>query len=345
MSSVRCCSAFAVLLAFAASLAIDGAAYGAAQSDVPIPDIARALLDAAYASGDPEEIAHVAKAARAVFPDHDAAIAAQAAQKIAALQASSETSPPAPSPPGPPALPAEAALKAVAAPVMDAAPETTRKAILAMAPWDGKVSASGIVSSGNSENAAIGVAIDAARAAGAFKHNIKAYFDIGESNGVTNQKRWGASYKLDYDLGDRTYAFARLSYDEDQFSGFDYRLFAGGGLGHAFFKESAFSWKLEGGPGYRYSPIDITRAVEQHAAFYAANEIDWLIRDDLKFEHDVNVTWTSPTTTVQSVAALTTKLWGELSTGLSFEYRYETDPPDNRENTDTIAKASLIYGF
>lgn len=296
----------------------------AAQETPALPDIAAAMLEAAEESGDPAEVAAVARAVKAVFPDYADAIDQSADQKIAAL------------------TPAEKAAPS-GDPETDA--DTGDYGMLALSPWDGKISASGVLSSGNSENAAVGVAIDAARTGGDFTHNFTAYFDLGESDNVTNQKRWGAAYQLDYNFGERTYAYGRFAYDEDEFSGFDYRLFAGAGLGHFFAKSKAVTWKLEGGPGYRYSPIDDTREIDQNFAVYAASELDWLIREGVKLEQDFNVTWTSPTTTFQSVTALTTKVWGDISTGLSFEYRYETDPPAGRENTDTIAKASLIYGF
>ncbi|MCK5744703.1 MAG: DUF481 domain-containing protein, partial [Oricola sp.] len=226
-----------------------------------------------------------------------------------------------------------------------AAPPPPRGGLLAVRPWEGKISASGLLASGNSDNAAVGVGLDAVRTAGAFKHNIKGFFDLGESDGELNQKRWGLSYKLDYNFGERAYAYGRVSYEEDAFSGFDYRLFSGAGLGYYFAKTEPFTLKFEGGPGFRYSPVDDTREVESEFATYAAGEMDWMISDGVKFEQDVSVTWTQPTTTIQSVSSLTTQIWGDISTGLSFEYRYETDPPLGRENTDTIAKASLIYGF
>lgn len=292
----------------------------AAEASREIPDIARAMLEAAAESGDPAEIEAVAKAAKAVFPDYEAAITEEANAKIAALAPETEEQTP-----------------------EQAEPQSY--GVFAVSPWEGKISASAVASSGNSENAAVGLAISAARTEDAWKHNFKGYVDFGTSNGVTNQKRWGGSYKLDYNFGERTFAYGRISYDEDQFSGFDYRLFAGAGLGHYIFKDEPFAWKVEGGPGFRFSPISGSTMEESEIAAYGATEIDWLIREGLKFDQDVNVTWTEPTTTIQSVTALTTKLWGDLSTGLSFEYRYETDPPAGRENTDTITKASLIYGF
>ncbi len=305
-------------LAAAAAYGLSGAA--AAQAPGEIPDIAAALLQSAYESDDPDEIAAVAKAVKDVFPDYQEAIAADVEAKLAALE------------------PQEPA----AAPAAQAAPAG---GLLAVKPWDGKISASGVMSSGNSENAAVGVSVDAARTDGDFRHNIKGYFDLGESDNITSQKRWGLAYKLDYNFGARTYVYGRFSYEEDQFSGFDYRLFGGAGLGHYFAKAETFSFKVEGGPGYRYSPVDETREVEQNVAVYASSELDWVIREGITFEQDFATTWTSPTTSFQSVTSLTTQLWGDISTGLSFEYRYETDPPLGRENTDTLAKASLIYGF
>lgn len=297
------------------------AAPAAAQETPEIPDIAAALLQSAYESGDADEIAAVAKAVKKVFPDYEAAIAEDVEAQIAALE---------------PETPEE--------PVQTAAPPPPG-GFIAVRPWDGKLSASGLLASGNSDNAAVGVALDAARAAGAFQHNIKGFFDLGESDGETSQKRWGLAYKLDYNFGERAYAYGRVSYEEDAFSGFDYRLFSGAGLGYYFAKTEPFTLKFEGGPGFRYSPVDDTREVESEFATYAASELDWMISDGVKFEQDVSVTWTQPTTTIQSVSSLTTQIWGDISTGLSFEYRYETDPPLGRENTDTIAKASLIYGF
>ena len=302
-----------------------------AQNNGLIPNIAQALLEAAYESGDPAEIAAATKAVKAVFPDYEAAISDQSATKISAL------------------IPAEASGGTPAqAPVAVAhtiAAKTPTGGLFAVSPWEGKIEASALFSSGNSENSAVGILIDASRVSGSFVHNVDAFFNLGSSAGVLNQKRWGAAYKLDYTLSERTYAYGRIAYEEDEFSGFDYRLFAGAGLGHYFAKSDHFTWKVEGGPGYRYSPIDLTREIDQNFAAYASSEIDWLIREGLTFEQDWNVTWTSPTTTFQSITSLNTVLWGDISTGISFEYRYETNPPLGRENTDTLAKASLIYGF
>ena len=295
-------------------------ASAAAQNATDIPDLAQALLEAAYATEDPAEIAAVARAVKQVFPDYEAAIAEQAEMRVAKLQSE------------------EMVDEADATPV---APH----GFFAVSPWDGKVQLSGAYSSGNSDNAAAGIAIDAARTAGDFVHNFNLFFDLSRSEGVTSQQRWGGAYQLDYALSERTYAYGRTSYEQDEFSGFDYRVFVGAGLGHFLFKSSPFTWKVEGGPGYRYSPIDLTDEVERELALYAASETDWIIRDGVRLEQDFNTTWTDVTTTFQSITALSTALTDSISTAVSFEYRFETDPPEGRTDTDTIARASLNYGF
>ncbi len=318
VASGAACAAF--VLASAAS----------AEEAAAIPDIARALLNAAYETGDAGEIEAVKKAVAQVFPDYAEAINADAEQRIAAL---------------PPAAPADAE---------SAKPEKLKdqgSGLFALRPWKGKFQAGASFASGNSDNLAIGLLLDATRDAGDITHNLSGFFDIAESNNdaigdrTLTQKRWGAAYQLDYNFSPRSYAYGRFAYEEDEFSGFDYRLFAGAGLGHFFYKSEPFTLKFEGGPGFRYSPIDDTREVEQEFAVYGASELDWLIREGLIFEQDVNSTWTSSTTTIQSVTALTTKLMDGLSTSLAFEFRYETDPPLGRDNADKVARASLVYGF
>lgn len=307
---------------FGAVIAV--AAPAAAQDNAPIPDLAQALLDAAYATGDPAEIAAVAKAVKTVFSDYEIAVATQTDEQIAAL------------------TPVNAPSEPI---VPDANASRSNGGAFALSPWDGKIETSALFSSGNSDNSAVGVLIDASRTDGNFVHNFDAFFNLGASEGILNQKRWGAAYKLDYNFGDRTYAYGRFSYEEDEFSGFDYRLFAGAGLGHFLFQSDPFTWKVEGGPGFRYSPIDDTGEIDQQFAAYAASETDWVIREGVLFEQDFAVTYTDITTTLQSVTSLSTQLWGSISTGVSFEYRRETNPPTGRENTDTIAKAAVSYGF
>jgi len=312
---------FKQALLISACLSLSTAAQAQDVGEVALPDLARAMLQSAYDTGDASQVSAVANATKSVFPDYAEAIDIIAARQVAELTP----------------IEADVTTEAEAAP--------PKGGLFAISPWEGKFQAGASFASGNSDNTAVGVLLDAARETGKFKHNINAYFDIADSSGVQTQKRWGAAYQLDYNVSDRLYAFGRAAYDEDEFSGFDYRLFGGGGIGYYLAKGEPLNWKIEAGPGYRYSLIDDTRETSSDIALYAASETDWIIREGFLFEQDFNVTWTDPTTTFVSLTALTTALTDSISTGISFEYRYETNPPLGRENTDTVFRANLAYGF
>ena len=313
----------------------------------PAPGIARDLIDSAAESGDAIAVVIVTDAVKDVLPTFADAIDAYATQTLARIGGDAMASAATPDAPGTVAASA-AASSAAAAPA--ATPEEKPTGVFALAPWDGKISAGASFASGNSENTAIGFALDASRTAGDLTHKVTAYFDIGEAGAdgaprTLNQKRWGAAYKLDLKLNERVYGFWRIAYDEDQFSGFDYRLFTGAGAGYFVAKSDPLTVKFEAGPGFRYSPIDDTREVEEEIAIYAATDIDWVIREGLKLSQDAGMTWTNPTTTFESTTALDYALFKGLTTGVSFYYRYETAPPAGRLNSDSVFRATLGVDF
>ncbi|MEM8937143.1 MAG: DUF481 domain-containing protein [Pseudomonadota bacterium] len=296
----------------------------------PPPQLAQALLDAAFETGDPAEIEAVARAVRAVFADYTDAIDAAAAAMITTLQSPDIEPTVAPTP--------NADAKTAHSGKSAAPADDPQKS------WSGKFQAGANFASGNSNTLATGIALKIDRLNGPWLHEIRGNFDIGRSDGVTKQKRWGSSYKAGYNFNGG-YAYGRFSFEEDAFSGFDYRVFGGLGLGYYLLDQKTAKWSVELGPGYRYSPVDETTRVEREVALFGSTELDWLIRDGVELEQIVNATWTQPTTTLQSVTSLTTVLTDALSTALSFEVRHETDPPDDKVKTDLAARASLTYGF
>ncbi|PQA87110.1 DUF481 domain-containing protein [Hyphococcus luteus] len=308
-----------------------------------LPPGVREMLEAAARTEDAAQVAAVAYAASEVYPeqaeainqygDFLRAIISPLGGDIDTLIVQYE---PEPDPETPKVKPRTAEQTVKPAP----APE-----FLGLGDWTGKIGASGLVSSGNSRNSAAGLAVDAKLPDGDFTHNLKLYFDYGRSNGAKTQQRWGGAYKLDYAISEDTFAYSRFSYDEDEFSGFDYRLFGGLGAGHWFIRSEKMALSLEGGPGYQYAPIDDTRETDSHFAFYSAAKFHWVIRDGLKFEQNVDATWTEPTTTLLSNTAVTAAFTDTLSTGISYTYRYETDPPEGRLKTDTTFRVNLNYDF
>jgi len=307
------------------------------------PGIAKDLIDEAARSGDPRRIMVVAETVKAVLPTFAAAIDDYALAKSASLQnnepflTSDDVNPP------------EVSTAAAADSPKDKdasdAPEEKTGGIFALDPWTGNFSAGASLATGNSENTAIGLALEASRETGDFIFSVNAYFDLGKADGVQNQQRWGAESKIYYTYTDNLTVFGRFAYDEDAFSGFDYRLFAGAGLGYFIKKSEPFTFKVKAGPGFRYSPIDDTDEIDRVIAIYSGSDLKWVVRDGITFVQALDLTWTDPTTTFESRTALDVDLWDGLTTGVSYSLRHETNPPMDRVNRDTVLRFNLGYGF
>lgn len=334
-----------------------------------LPDIARDLLDEAAKKGDPAAVNAVADATKAVLPTFSEGIDTYRTYMIEQLAAGTLSVDGVSIATVEGAADAGVIVEATTENVVEEAAEEVEKpsgGLFAFGPWEGKIFGGASNASGNSQNTSIGFGLDAQRVAGKYTHNVTAYADFAstpiplldddgavvvDEDGVTiqdrqqTQRRWGAAYKLDYLIRERLYAFGRASYDEDAFSGFDYRLGGSFGAGYFISKSDRLIWKVEAGPGYQYSPIDNTDEVLSNFALYGASETDWTIREGLLFEQDFRVTWTSPTTTFQSVTSISAALTEAFSVGGAFEVRHETNPPAGFVNTDTILRANVSYGF
>lgn len=228
--------------------------------------------------------------------------------------------------------------------------------------WDGSIEFSASSATGNTENSVLGARFDARRVIGRYTHDIGAGAnfaettktdDMGEKVSETTQNNWYAQYRMELQVSDRTYGYARARYDQDEFSGFENRVFVGGGIGHTAIEREDMTWNLRAGPGVQYTmleepeppvPDDFEDSVTE-LAVYAGSEFDWTIRENVNFEHDLDVTWTEENTTIATVAGIKTKLTESLSSRLSYQVKHETDPPEGREDTDTLLRASVVYGF
>jgi putative salt-induced outer membrane protein len=218
--------------------------------------------------------------------------------------------------------------------------------------WSGSIEFSAANATGNTENTNLGLGAKAEKKTGRYTHNLSGGANFAETDGAESQNNWFVAYQLDAQLRDRTYAYGRISYEQDEFSGFENRLFLGAGLGHYIFQSDEKNWKVEGGPGYRLSKIEEPVPLpadfedeESEFALYASSDFDLTIREGVLFEHDLSSTWTDSNTTVTTTFGLSTKLTESLSSKVSYQVDYETDPPLGREDTDTLLKASLLFGF
>lgn len=218
--------------------------------------------------------------------------------------------------------------------------------------WTGEGSVSASASTGNTETTNFGLGVDLGYETGRWIYGFNASADYGETDGVETENRFLIGGKADLQLRDRLFAFGEGSYERNEFSGFESRIFAGVGLGYQIFDSDALAWSVRAGPGIK---IDEVRPVIENGVVTTPGETEesfsFLGKSDFMYAFNENVTLTNVTsgiyaeesTQLQNTTALTASLTNTLSARLSFDVRHDTNPPMGFEATDTTTKASLVY--
>ena len=298
----------------------------AAQAELPEP--VKAMIDAAIANGDPAEVKTIAKLARQTNPDDAAQIDAIVAEfdaqqmRLAQEQAAAE----------------EQALRTAG--LFDN--------------WSGKGEFGGFRSSGNSSNTGVTASIALARDGINWTHKLSGRADFQRNNGVTSREQYSFVYEPNYNISERLFIYGLAQYERDRFQGFSSRYAVSGGIGYQIIDKPDLSLSAKAGPAYRVTEF-ISGDTESRIAGLIGLDFDWDITDRLKLTHDTNavaetggtatVIVDSNNTSIDLVTGLNAKISDALTARLSYTIEYDTNPPAGSVGTDTLSRATLIYGF
>lgn len=217
------------------------------------------------------------------------------------------------------------------------------------AKWTGEGSLSAGVTTGNTETTDLGLGVNLGREFGLWKVGVQAGADYGETEGAETKNRIFLGTNLDRQINDKLFGFGQLSYEKDEFSGFDSRAFIGGGLGYEVFNSDKLQWTVRGGPGIKIDEIaaTLTSPASTEESFGATGTSNWAYQfnENVGLTNDTNVLYAETSTQIGNITALTASLTSTLSARISYEVRHDTDPVPGFESTDTISRVSLVYGF
>lgn len=222
------------------------------------------------------------------------------------------------------------------------------------ATWQGEGSLSAGVTTGNTETRDLGVGLKFSRDTGLWRTGVEALADYGEIDGAEAKNRVFLAGQLDRKFGERLYGFGRGSYEADEFSGFDSRIFLGGGLGYQVFQGDRVSWAIEGGPGIKIDevkeqvlpgPVVVPGETVESFSVVGASKFAYAFNDNVKLSNDTSVLYAEESTQITNSLAMTAALTGALSARVSFDVRHDTNPPFGFEDTDTATRVSLVYAF
>lgn len=192
-----------------------------------------------------------------------------------------------------------------------------------------------------------------------WEHRFAGGFDYGRTDGETDTHRVFLEAKTQRQISESFYLFGLGEYEDDRFSGFDYQITEGGGLGYKVFDTPVFKLNLEGGPSLRHSKVSETEEVNNELLARLAVGLEWNISDSATFTNETSLFFTERQVNVVSkgdaeiddeqeasnLSVLDMKIIGNLSARLSYDLRYRSAPPANAPSTTSLAKFLLVHSF
>lgn len=224
--------------------------------------------------------------------------------------------------------------------------------------WSGEGSFSAGTTTGNTETTDLGLGLKLAKKANAWTYSGEAVADYGEIDGLESRNRTFLAGSVDRQINDRLFGFGRVSYEVDQFTGFDSRTFVGAGLGYEILQGPQSTWSVRGGPGVKIDEVKriittdalgaaliIPAETETSFAVVAKSDFAYSFNDSVTFTNVTDVLYAQESTQIGNTAAITASLTDSLSARVSFDVRHDTNPPLGFEDTDTATKIAVVYGF
>lgn len=306
--------------------ALLGCAATAAQAE--LPEGARAMIDAAIASGDERKVATVIGLARSTWPEERSTIDAINDQWKITLAARR-------------AAEAEAEQTAlINAGMFDR--------------WSGEGELGAFQSSGNTESVGVAAALRLDREGIDWTHSIRLRADYQRQNGSTSREQFAASYEPRWQFDENIFAYGLAQYERDRIQGFSSRYSASGGFGYRVIDNPKLKLSLKAGPAYRVTDFTDGTSADRLAGLVGL-DFDWQMLDRLKLTQDVEalaetggeatLIFDGANTTINLVTGLDFRVSNRLRSRLSYKVEYDSNPPAGSEGTDTLTRATLIYGF
>jgi len=306
--------------------ALLGCAATAAQAE--LPEGARAMIDAAIASGDERKVATVIGLARTTWPEERSTIDAINDQWKITLAARR-------------AAEAEAEQTAlINAGIFDR--------------WSGEGELGAFQSSGNTDSVGVAAALRLDREGIDWTHSIRLRADYQRQNGSTSREQFAASYEPRWQFDENIFAYGLAQYERDRIQGFSSRYSVSGGFGYRVIDNPKLKLSLKAGPAYRVTDFTDGTSADRLAGLVGL-DFDWQMLDRLKLTQDVEalaetggeatLIFDGANTTINLVTGLDFRVSNRLRSRLSYKVEYDSNPPAGSEGTDTLTRATLIYGF
>ena len=210
--------------------------------------------------------------------------------------------------------------------------------------WSGEAELGYLRTTGNTDTESLHAKGKVVNEREKWKHTATLEVTNKSDNDITTAKRWFLTGKSDYKLDEVSYLFGAVSYENDDFSGYDYQATEKVGYGYHVIRKENLKLDLEAGVGARQSKLN-TGASNSEAIVSGAGNLEWIISKTSIFSQELLVDIGDDNTVSRSVTSLKMQIVGSLSAKLSHTIKHNSDVPVGTDKTDTESVVTLVYSF
>ncbi len=210
--------------------------------------------------------------------------------------------------------------------------------------WSGEAELGYLSTTGNSDTTSLHANGKIVNEREKWKHTGTMQITNKDNDGTTTAKRLFVTGKSDYNINDLSYLFITASYDDDEFSGYQYQLAGAFGYGYHVIKKENLKLDLEAGLGARQSKFNSGES-NSEGIVRVAGDFEWTISKTSVFNQFISVEAGEDNTISRSVTSLSMQIVGNLAAKLSYNVRHNSDVPPGIEKTDTESVVTIVYKF
>jgi putative salt-induced outer membrane protein len=168
-----------------------------------------------------------------------------------------------------------------------------------------------------------------------------------QDDGTDSKNKWSTDLNYDYQF-DPTVSFNYLiGYKKDHFSGFDYQLYTGPGMGMKVLNSDAHKLDFQANMLYSQDKPE-NEPLDTYVSTKFGGIYQWKIQDNVKFIQEATYRVDLEKMNnyfVYAKTAFETKINSSLSMGVSYKIDYVNMPPPPAGNNDRTFLVSLIIDY
>lgn len=211
--------------------------------------------------------------------------------------------------------------------------------------WKGVGELGLTTTSGNSDSENLNASLSLSREQDRWKHTALLETIKAESDGVASVDRVVFREKSQYAYSEDSYLFARLRYEDDEFSGYEYQASVTFGVGSRLIEDEHQLLDASVGLGGRSIKNSETGTTEDEGIVIGELLYEFKISPTATFSQTLLVENGAENTYSQSETALRTRINGNLAAKFNYLVKRNSEVPEDIEKQDEIVTIALVYEF